>query len=74
MSFDLTTYKAPKAEKKDFKIETGSFQFSKKLSDKKKEIFYRELGMLLRSGVDFKKALENLSKQSANKFVKELIL
>jgi type IV pilus assembly protein PilC len=74
MSFDLTTYKAPKAEKKDFKIETGSFQFSKKLSDKKKEIFYRELGMLLRSGVDFKKALEILSNQSANKFEKELIL
>jgi len=74
MSFDLTTYKAPKVEKKDFRIETGSFQFSKKLSDKKKEIFYRELGMLLRSGVDFKKALEILANQSANKFEKELIL
>ncbi|WP_278008960.1 hypothetical protein [Flavobacterium gyeonganense] len=36
MSFDLTTYKATKAEKKDFRIETGSFQFSKKLSDKKR--------------------------------------
>jgi type IV pilus assembly protein PilC len=74
MSFDLSTYKAPKAEKKDFRIETGSFEFSKKLSDKKKEIFYRELGMLLRSGVDFKKALEILSNQSASKFEKELIL
>ena len=74
MSFDLTTYKAPKAEKKDFRIETGSFQLSKKLSDKKKEIFYRELGMLLRSGVDFKKALEILGNQSSNKFEKELIL
>ncbi|MNK39486.1 Type II secretion system protein F [compost metagenome] len=74
MSFDLSTYKAPKAEKKDFRIETGSFQLSKKLSDKKKEIFYRELGMLLRSGVDFKKALEILSNQSENKFEKELII
>ncbi|MFD1602345.1 type II secretion system F family protein [Flavobacterium artemisiae] len=74
MSFDLSTYKAPKAEKKDFRIETGSFKLSKKLSDKKKEIFYRELGMLLRSGVDFKKALEILSNQSENKFEKELII
>lgn len=74
MSFDLTPYQAPETKKKDFRIETGSFQFSKKLSDKKKEIFYRELGMLLRSGVDFKKALEILSNQSANKFERELIL
>lgn len=72
MSIDLTTYK--KREKRDVKIESSSFQFSKKLSDKKKEIFYRELGMLLRSGVDFKKALEILSNQSANKFERELIL
>ena len=74
MSIDLTTYKTPKVEKKDVRIETRSFQFSKKLSDKKREIFYRELGMLLRSGVDLKKALEILSNQSANKFEKELIL
>lgn len=76
MSFDLSTYKAPKAEKTDFKLPSGtaSFQFSKKLSDKKKEIFYRELGMLLKSGVDFKKALEILSNQSSNKFEKEIIL
>ncbi|RUT69895.1 type II secretion system F family protein [Flavobacterium cupreum] len=76
MSLDLSTYKAPKAEKTDFKVPSGaaSFQFSKKLSDKKKEIFYRELGMLLKSGVDFKKALEILSNQSSNKFEKEIIL
>ncbi|RKR09076.1 type IV pilus assembly protein PilC [Flavobacterium sp. 90] len=74
MSFDLTAYNAPKGEKKDSRIETKSFKFSKKLSDKKKEIFYRELGMLLRSGVDFKKALEILSNQAANKFERELIL
>ncbi|WP_281635424.1 type II secretion system F family protein [Flavobacterium marginilacus] len=74
MSLDLSTYKTPKSEKKDFKIETDLFQFTKKLSDKKKEIFYRELGMLLKSGVDFKKALEILSNQSANKFEKEIII
>ncbi|MRX39565.1 type II secretion system F family protein [Flavobacterium sp. LC2016-23] len=76
MSLDLSTYKAPKAEKTDFKLPSGtaSFQFSKKLSDKKKEIFYRELGMLLKSGVDFKKALEILSNQSSNKFEKDIIL
>lgn len=74
MSFDLTTYKTTKAKKKDFRIESVTFQLSKKLSDKKKEIFYRELGMLLRSGVDFKKALEILSNQSSNKFEKGLIL
>ena len=76
MSLDLSTYKAPKAEKTDFKLPSAgtSFQFSKKLSDKKKEIFYRELGMLLKSGVDFKKALEILSNQSTNKFEKEIII
>jgi type IV pilus assembly protein PilC len=74
MSLDLSTYKAEKSEKKEFKIETGQFQFSKNLSDKKKEIFYRELGMLLRSGVDFKKALEILSNQSSNDFEKGMII
>lgn len=76
MSFDLSTYNAPKAKNSDFKIASGaaSFQFSKKLSDKKKEIFYRELGMLLKSGVDFKKALEILGNQSTNSFEKEIIL
>lgn len=74
MSFDLSTYKAVKPEKKEFAINAGQFQFSKKLSDKKKEIFYRELGMLLKSGVDFKKALEILSHQSSNSFEKEIII
>jgi type IV pilus assembly protein PilC len=74
MSLDLSTYKSEKTPKADFKIETGNFQFSKKLSDKKKEVFYRELGMLLKSGVDFKKALEILSNQSSNKFEKQIII
>jgi type IV pilus assembly protein PilC len=74
MSFDLSTYKPEKLEKKDFKIATGQFSFSKKLTDKKKEVFYRELGMLLKSGVDFKKALEILSNQSNTSFEKQLII
>ncbi|KIA97313.1 general secretion pathway protein GspF [Flavobacterium sp. KMS] len=74
MSFDLSTYKTNKSKSNDFKIKTKSFQFSKKLPDKRKEIFYRELGMLLKSGVDFKKALEILSNQSSNRFEKEIIL
>jgi type IV pilus assembly protein PilC len=74
MSIDLSTYKSEKSPKKDFKIETGQFQFSKSLSDKKKEVFYRELGMLLKSGVDFKKALEIISNQSSSKFEKEMII
>lgn len=72
MSLDLNTYKTKK-EKPEAKQTSLSFQFSKKFSDKKKEIFYRELGMLLKSGVDFKKALEILGQQSNHKFERELI-
>lgn len=74
MSLDLSSYKTEKSAKKDFKIETGQLQFSKRFSDKNKEIFYRELCMLLKSGVDFKKALEILSNQSTNKIEKQLII
>ena len=56
------------------KFDSNGNTFSKKLTDKKKEVFYRELGMLLKSGVDFKKALEILSQQSGSKFEKQLIL
>ncbi|TRX33713.1 type II secretion system F family protein [Flavobacterium sp. ZT3R18] len=74
MSFDLNTYKPVKSEKKPVKIESINLQFSKSLSDKQKEVFYRELSMLLKSGVDFKKALEILGNQSTNKFEKEIII
>ena len=49
MSIDLSTYK-DKKQKKDLNVEFKLPEFSKKLSDKRKEIFYRELGMLLKSG------------------------
>jgi len=72
MSFDLNTIKTEK--EKVLKKDTSLFEFSKKLSDKKKEIFYRELGMLLKSGVDFKKALEILGQQSTHKLERDIIL
>lgn len=74
MSLDLSTYKTNTSPKKEAVHTKSSFEFSKKLSDKKKEIFYRELGMLLKSGVDFKKALEILSYQAGSKLEKEIIV
>lgn len=74
MSLDLNTYKIDSPKKENLTNQTSVELFSKKLSDKKKEIFYRELGMLLQSGVDFKKALEILSQQSANKLEKNILL
>ncbi len=72
MAIDLTKYKSEATTKKDFEIK--SFNVSKKLSDKKKEVFYRELGMLLKSGVDFKKSLEILSHQAKSKLEQNIIL
>ena len=73
MSLDLSTYKTKDKVATGFNL-NSQVQFKKKFSDKKKEIFYRELGMLLKSGVDFKKALEILNKQSTNKLEKEIIV
>ena len=74
-SIYLNNYKKTKPkEKKDFQFNFGKLSVSKTFSDKQKEIFYRELGMLLKSGVDFKKALEILSLQVEKKKEKELIL
>lgn len=50
-----------------------SFKGGKKFSDKRREIFYRELAMLLKSGVDFKKALELLSYQANSVIEKKII-
>lgn len=75
MSLDLNNYKKTKPkEKKDFQFNLGKLSVSKTFSDKQKEIFYRELGMLLKSGVDFKKALEILSQQMDKKKERALIL
>ncbi|GEM58524.1 general secretion pathway protein GspF [Flavobacterium columnare NBRC 100251 = ATCC 23463] len=73
MSFDLNTYKKNHTINTEKSSNVISFPFRKKFSDKKKENFYRELGLLLKSGVDFKKALEILSNQSTHKTEKEII-
>jgi len=73
MSFDISTYKKEKAPDKSFSFDR-QIDFKKKFTDKQKEMFYRELGMLLKSGVDFKKALEILAQQTKNKFEKNIIL
>ena len=75
MSLDLNSYKQETSkERKEFQFNFGKITFSKTFSDKQKEIFYRELGMLLKSGVDFKKALEIVSQQLEKKNEKALIL
>jgi type IV pilus assembly protein PilC len=74
MSIDIKQIKKEKGKSFELKFDSNGKTFSKKLTDKKKEIFYRELGMLLKAGVDFKKALEILSYQSGSKFEKQLIL
>lgn len=67
MSFDLSTYNEKKAQSGAAGSKLDLVPFSKKFSNKRKESFYRELAMLLRSGVDFKKALEILIQQSNSK-------
>ena len=74
MSFDLNKIKDRKTEQISFKKAIPSPVSSKKFSDKKKEVFYRELGMLLKSGVDFKKALEIMGNQAQSKVEQSLIL
>lgn len=76
MSLDLKNFQNSNKEKqekssKDFDL---NFNFSKKFNDKKKEVFYRELGMLLKSGVDFKKALEIIKNQTTNTFDNSIIV
>lgn len=73
MSIDLNNFKTAGGQPKKSSSETALKSFSKKLSDKKKEAFYRELAMLLKSGVDFKKALEILCQQSDGKLERAII-
>ena len=75
MSLDLTKLET-KSKKKVEKYPWDDFKlpnFQKKLSSKNKEQFYRELNLLLKSGVDFKKALEILIKQNTKSNNKILI-
>lgn len=72
MSFDLGTYKQPTPAGKSFSLNT-EIKLSGKFTEKRKEMFYRELCLLLKSGVDFKKALEILGTESGNKIEQETI-
>ncbi|UMY66257.1 MULTISPECIES: type II secretion system F family protein [unclassified Flavobacterium] len=71
MSLDLSQYERIQKGREEKK--TGFSFSSKKLSDKKKEILYRELGLLLRSGVDFRKSLEILGHQADSTLEKKVI-
>jgi len=77
MGIDLSAYKQQE-KPKGVKNEKTHFlnkeiSFSTKFSDKKKERFYKELAILIQSGIDFKQALEILIGQYKNKKDQELI-
>ena len=74
MAISLKEFENNKTTISDSKPKSININFSKKFNDKKKEIFYRELGMLLKSGVDFKKALEIINNQTTNTFDNSIIL
>ena len=76
MSINLTTYQKPKkAKKKDKQANFFSkeISFGDRFSDKHKMEFYKELSVLLKSGVDFRKALEILENQQKKEAHKKLI-
>ena len=73
MRIELAEHKAQKTTSKKKKaipiLEKQVFSFAS-FSNKKKETFYREFSLLLKSGVDFNKALELLIAQEKSKFLK----
>ncbi len=72
MKIDTVTYNKPK--KKDaLKFDTNlSGPILKRFSDKQKEDFYREFSTLIKSGVDFNKALSILTHQQKSKFISSI--
>lgn len=71
MSIDLSTYKKnhqkkDQHQKGNTSLLSKEFTLSNKFTDKKKERFYKELAILIQSGVDFKQALEILIAQYKN--------
>lgn len=76
MSIDLSTYKAKsgtKTKKKKDSFFSKEVSFGSSFSDKDKMDFYKELSVLLNSGVDFRKALEILKDQQKKEKHKDLI-
>lgn len=51
----------------------SSFFISKKINDKKRCAFYKDLGTLLKAGVDFKTALTIIRDQQTNQHIKQII-
>lgn len=74
MKIDLTEYSKKKpidrSEKKDYNLD---FTFFYSFNDKKKEKFYKELKILLQSGVNLKKAIDIILEQTKNKNDKTII-
>jgi type IV pilus assembly protein PilC len=73
MSLNLSDFKTDKKPRK-VDVTLNVNVFSKKINDKMKESFYRELGLLLNAGVDLKKAIEIISNQSKKVFEKKIFL
>lgn len=75
MSINISTYKTNKkpVQKENKSFFSKELSFGNKFSDKEKMEFYKELSVLLRSGVDFRKALEILKQQQKKTKHKELI-
>lgn len=68
MAINIQQYKKTKSSSNNL------FNVKTKFNDKSKEFFYREWALLLKSGVDVKKALDILIKQWANQKEKEALI
>lgn len=76
MSINISTYDSKKAKKTKVakkSIFSKELSFGDRFTDKHKMEFYKELSILLKSGVDFRKALEILKAQQKKESHKELI-
>lgn len=77
MSIDISAYKQETAAKQEKKRAKGfiskDISFGNNFSDKEKVQFYKELSILLTSGIDFRQALEILKEQQRKSSHKELI-
>ncbi len=76
MSINISTYKTKnvaKTKKKGESFFSKEIALGSRFSDKDKMEFYKELSVLLSSGVDFRKALEILKDQQKKAKHKELI-
>ncbi len=79
MAIDLKTLNNDSSSKVATKNNTlegflnKDISFGKKISDKEREVFYKDFSMLLSSGVDFKSAFGILISQQKNKYFKSIL-